>query len=62
MIPEWDGDDFDALMFLKEHDIVDSGGGILQPPTWPYEETPRVSAAINYLCDEWDYGYGGPRS
>lgn len=60
-IPEWKGDDFEALKFLKEHDIIDNGGGILQPSVWPFQETPEVSSAINYLCYEWDYAYGGAR-
>lgn len=55
---EWLGDDFEALKLLKENGIVEKSNGQLRPPHWPFDETPEVRAAINYLCYEWDYEYG----
>jgi hypothetical protein len=49
-------DDGRAWYFLKYTHGVTRGGVI-----YPYEplkpETPMQTAAINYLCAEWDYAY-----
>lgn len=56
---DWTGSDYDAIIHLKSKGIEEVDGcGFLSPPYWPFEEDPKTSAAINYLCDEWDYCYG----
>lgn len=56
---DWTGDDLDALRYLKSKGIEEVGQiGYLSPPTWPFREDFKTTAAINYLCDEWDYVYG----
>lgn len=56
---EWDQGDYAAIELLSAHGIKDyRRNGVLSPPTWPFEETEQISAAINYLCCEWDYAYG----
>lgn len=52
---DWEGSDYDALIFLKSKGIEEIDGiGLLSPPYWPFEETPKITAAINYLCYEME--------
>lgn len=51
---EWDGDDFDALRHLSAN-FTDTAG-VIQPKPG-YSPTSKDYAAIDYLCNEWDYAY-----
>lgn len=55
MIYEFD-DDAAALYILSENFGV-SRGGMIYPNDFRGDESPMETAAINYLCAEWDYGY-----
>lgn len=50
-----EGNDFDALRLLSKNFIVVAG--ILVRRSGKHEPTDDEWRAINYLCDEWDYGY-----
>jgi hypothetical protein len=51
---KWSGDDSDALIHLDPN-FTDTAG-LLRPKTG-YTPTPKDFAAIDYLCNEWDYAY-----
>lgn len=49
-------DDRKAFDVLKEN-FVDTTGFVIRPRVDGYKMTEREGYAIDYLCDEWDYGY-----
>ncbi len=50
------GSDQEAHGVLVENFIL-SKGWIIRPKVAVYKMTEREGDAIDYLCDEWDYGY-----
>lgn len=51
--PGWDSE---ALDVLRPNFTV-ARNGVIRPKTSNYEPTERESDAIDYLIQEWDYGY-----
>jgi hypothetical protein len=59
---KWDHDkqmDAKAYDHLRSKDFQLSTGMIIAPPG--YTPTDEDYSAIDYLCQEWDYGWDGPR-
>lgn len=50
------GDDQEAFAVLEEN-FLTSRGGIIYPIHPEHTMSKREVDAIDYLCDEWDYGY-----
>lgn len=50
------GGDWEAFLVIREHYRVRLGG-IIEPRILGYKGTAREYDAIDYLCNEWDYGY-----
>ena len=48
-----------ALKHLAGHGFKLSRGGIIYPPIGfdPKDDPTDCMGAVNFLCDEWDYGY-----
>ena len=51
--PGWDSE---ALAVLDANFTV-SSGGVIRPKALGYQPTEREDDAIDYLFQEWDYGY-----
>jgi hypothetical protein len=50
--------DYGPSLFLRARGWMDRGG-IIEPPTPAHEPSLYELACIQFLCDEWDYGYRG---
>ena len=50
------GGDQEAFAVIEEHFSI-SKGGVIYPKHPGRQMTEREGDAIDYLCDEWDYGY-----
>jgi hypothetical protein len=55
--PPPESEDFEALKVLKKNFYCCAGVFVRKHSS--YEPTKEEWVAINYLCDEWDYGYEG---
>lgn len=51
------GYDAGAFAFLEARGWSDDGHFYLNPPRTPHVISPQEYDAVEYLCDEWDYGY-----
>jgi hypothetical protein len=51
--PGHDQEAFDVI----DANFFTSRGGIIHPKKKGYAMTVREGEAIDYLCDEWDYGF-----
>jgi hypothetical protein len=52
------GSDAQAMNVLEEHFTWDKPKlWIIRPKVADYKMTEREGYAIDYLCDEWDFGY-----
>ena len=52
------GDDGEALDVLEQNFVVDRTG-VIRKKDSAYKPTDREFDAIDYLFQEWDYGYEG---
>lgn len=50
-------DDGGPIRFLLKAGYSINRGGVIIPPHPYYECTPQEGDSIDFLCDEWDYGY-----
>jgi hypothetical protein len=50
------GHDAEAFEVIKAN-FTTSRGGVIYPKVVGYKMTEREGDAIDYLCDEWDYGF-----
>lgn len=58
-LEDWPGDDADALALLKTNFNL-SRGGMFSWKDPAYEPTKQELAALQYLFEEWDYGWYRP--
>lgn len=62
LMGRWFGDEVDLLygplQFIKSRGYIDRAG-MLMPPVPSHRVSYEEGAVIDFLCDEWDFGFAG---
>ena len=61
LMERWFGEGVDTagpLLFLEARGYVDDRG-MIRPPVPAHRVSYEEGACIDYLCDEWDFGFTG---
>jgi hypothetical protein len=51
--------DYGPMKFLQMRGWIFTRGGMIEPPVSAHNPSVYELACIDFLCDEWDYGYRG---